>query len=211
MATKLRNLRLERCDLVDRPANPLAQVVIFKRAPVEKSFLDREREYFAAKPNVEQTLAVPPLPPESTQKGLDSPDSGLITALRAVIASSYLLYIAAHSAHWNVEGPNFQSWHAFFGELYEDVFDAIDPFAEALRQHGAFAPQSFAEVLAGSLETMGGPMVSRLISLNTEQMTALTRLRQAADMAADEGLANFCQERLGKHLAYDWKLKAMEK
>lgn len=32
MATKLRSLRLNRCDLVDQPANPLAHVVLYKRA-----------------------------------------------------------------------------------------------------------------------------------------------------------------------------------
>ena len=190
MAAKLRNLKLNRIDLVDRPANQHSLAVLQKRAT---SFLEQERAYFAK-------LSAP-----------SSPDADLLLALRNILASSYMLYIAAHSAHWNVEGATFPSWHAFFGELYEDVFDAIDPFAEAIRQHGAYAPSSFAEILAGSMETMGGSLVPRLITLNSQHMAALTQLRGAADTAGDEGLANFCQERLGKHLKYNWQLRAMEK
>ena len=190
MAAKLRNLKLSRIDLVDRPANQHSHAVLQKRSV---PFLEAEKAYFAK-------LSAP-----------DAPDADLLLALRNILASSYMLYIAAHSAHWNVEGANFPSWHAFFGELYEDVYDAIDPFAEAIRQHGAYAPTSFNEILAGFIETVGGSLVPRLIGLNSYHLTALTQLRQAADSAGDEGLANFCQERLGKHLKYNWQLRAMEK
>ena len=205
MAAKLRNLKLSRIDLVDRPANQLSHAVLRKRAV---TFLEAEKAYFAEKA---APVAAGGIPQSLLSSTLASPSADLILALRNILASSYMLYIAAHSAHWNVEGAAFPSWHDFFGEIYEDVFDAIDPFAEAIRQHGAYAPTSFAEMFAGSRETLGGSLVPRLIQLNAEHMTALTQLRSAADAAGDEGLANFCQERLGKHLKYDWQLRAMEK
>lgn len=190
MATKLRRLRLNRCDLVDRPANPEAHVVLYKR---DSSFLERELAYFAKR---SQTVKV---------------ESPLITSLQKVIASSYHLYLLAHAAHWNIEGAVFPAWHDFFGSLYEDVFGAIDSFAESIRQHGAYAPSTFTELLKSAPEPVLGQYVPTLIGLNTQHMSILTEARQAADMAGDEGLANYCQERLGKHLKYDWQLRAMDK
>lgn len=193
MATKLRRLRLNRCDLVDRPANPHAQVVIFKRAP---NFLEWDLAFFAKK---------------AAEEAKPSEDGGLVAALNATIASSYRLYIVAHSAHWNVEGAMFPAWHDFFATLYEDVFGAIDSFAESIRQHGAYAPTSFGEILGNDVGSKVGASVPALISLNAAHMSILTALRGAADAAPDEGLANFCQERMAKHLKYDWQLRAMEK
>jgi starvation-inducible DNA-binding protein len=195
VATKLRRLRLNRCDLVDKPANPHAQVVIFKRAP---SFLEWDLAFFAKKVQEET-------PKEEAKPG------GLVEALNVTIASSYRLYIIAHSAHWNVEGAMFPAWHGFFASLYEDVFGAIDSFAESIRQHGAYAPTSFGEILGNDLGSKVGAPVPALIELNAAHMNILTALRGAADAAPDEGLANFCQERMAKHLKYDWQLRAMEK
>jgi starvation-inducible DNA-binding protein len=40
------------------------------------------------------------------------------------------MYKMAHLSHWNVTGPNFASMHEFFGDLYTDVYESIDPIAE---------------------------------------------------------------------------------
>lgn len=212
MPAKLRSLKLNRCDLVDRPANPKAHVVLYKRAPVVKEspsigsvhvdrpdWLRKEAELFMA--------AAPEAKP-------DSAESALLTSLRQIIACSYHLYIAAHAAHWNVEGPFFPSWHDFFGKMYEDVHDSIDPLAEAMRQHKAYAPGSFAEIFSAKAPAQlekCNVNVGEIISLNSQHMAALTDLRAKAEAAGDEGLANFCQDRLAVHLKYDWQLRMMEK
>lgn len=197
MATKLRRLRLNRCDLVDRPANPSAQVVLYKRAP---DFLEWDRAFFAKQ-------AATDGPPATDTPA--SAEGALVAALHAVIASSYRLYLIAHSAHWNVEGAVFPSWHAFFGALYEDVFDAIDMFAESIRQHGAYMPTSFGEILGNDLGVPVTQAVPALITANTLHQSVLAAVRAAADVAGDEGLANDCQERLAAHLKHDWQLRAM--
>jgi DNA-binding ferritin-like protein len=191
MATKLRNLRFNRIDVVDRPANPLAQAMLFKRQEIP-SWLEAESALFS-KGQETPPIAIP----------------SLIPSLLAVIASSYRLYIMAHSAHWNVEGSVFPAWHDFFGDLYGDVFGAIDSFAESIRQHGAYAPTSFAEILGSNAGMPATQLISDLIQANASHMANITSLRITADAVGDEGLANYCQERLGKHLKYDWQLKAM--
>lgn len=195
MPTKLRKLRLTRIDVVDRPANPMAQVAIYKRA-TDPSWLDAERAYFAKSAEATE-------PPSS--------EDALIQALRAALASSYSLYLAAHAAHWNVEGPEFPAWHEFFGELYKDVFGAIDTLAESLRQHYAYAPASFYDIFTPGSLTPIEKGVGGVRLLNAAQRVALTGVKDAAEAAGDVGLSNFCQDRLAAHLKTDWQLRAMEK
>ena len=37
----------------------------------------------------------------------------LIQQLRTILGTNFGLYFKAHSYHWNVEGPNFNDYHAF--------------------------------------------------------------------------------------------------
>ena len=157
------------------------------------------------------TLAAMPVTPNHGE-------AMLITSLRRLIAHAYTMYITAHAAHWNVEGKVFPSFHEFFGGLYGDVFGCIDPFAEAIRQHGAYAPTSFAETLAAGTAVppqFGGgtpePMLAALLSANTAVMDALKETKLAAENAGDSGLSNVCQDRLAAHLKHEWQLRSMAK
>ena len=58
----------------------------------------------------------------------------LIYRLRQWQANSLVLYSTSHGFHWNVEGALFTQYHAFFKEIYEDVFDSIDTIAEWQRK-----------------------------------------------------------------------------
>lgn len=49
MATRLKGLKLERCDLVDEPANPHARVLLVKRAEDGPSWLEADKVYKVAK------------------------------------------------------------------------------------------------------------------------------------------------------------------
>ena len=163
-------------------------------------------------------LATPAPTPTPMMQVPNPTEVGLINALRSLLASSYGMYILAHAAHWNVEGREFASLHDYFGDLYEDVFGAIDPFAEAIRQHGGYAPTSFADTLNANTAMpampTGGeavPMIAGLMNANTDVMASLRAAKTAATAAADDGLANFCDERLAAHLKHDWQLKSLAK
>ena len=66
----------------------------------------------------------------------------LIQQLRKVLATNFSLYLKTHMFHWNVEGPNFNDYHAFWAGVYEDVFAQNDILAEYIRQAGEYAPGS---------------------------------------------------------------------
>ena len=46
--------------------------------------------------------------------------------LKIAFADTYAFYVKAQNYHWNVEGVLFKQLHAFFEEIYEDVFGSID-------------------------------------------------------------------------------------
>jgi starvation-inducible DNA-binding protein len=54
----------------------------------------------------------------------------LAEALKKALADTFAFYLKAHNFHWNVEGPNFNDYHAFFGVLYNDAWGAVDLIAE---------------------------------------------------------------------------------
>ena len=67
----------------------------------------------------------------------------LIEALKKAQADTFAFYLKAHNYHWNVESHAFSLYHAFFGTLYEDAFDAVDTIAEHTRTLDAYVPGSF--------------------------------------------------------------------
>jgi starvation-inducible DNA-binding protein len=67
----------------------------------------------------------------------------LVEALKKAQATSFAFYLKAHNYHWNVEGANFAEYHGFLGDLYAEVWGAVDAIAEHIRTLDAYAPGSF--------------------------------------------------------------------
>lgn len=144
-------------------------------------------------------------------------DLQLSVALKELIGNSYVMYLRAHGAHWNVEGPLFSSLHDFFGKIADDVFDPIDIFAESLRQHEFYAPYTLSHVMKLStipdMMLPGGqptPLLQDLIGVNGVVMESLAKVKAAAERVSpvDDGLVNHIEERRAAHLKWDWQLKA---
>lgn len=139
----------------------------------------------------------------------------LINYLKAAFASEYAFYLKAQNFHWNVEGEYFQQMHELFGDIYEEVGDAIDPFAENIRKIQAYAPGSFGAL--NKISAVGGAdvmpmdcheMAQALLtdSENLEQMFAIAY--EKADANKKYGLANFLADRQDAHAKHSWMLRA---
>lgn len=63
--------------------------------------------------------------------------------LSRLLADTYTLYLKAHSFHWNVTGPLFNTLHLMFEEQYTELADAVDTIAERIRALGFPAPGSY--------------------------------------------------------------------
>jgi starvation-inducible DNA-binding protein len=108
-------------------------------------------------------------------------------------------------------------YHDFFGKIYEEVGDAIDPFAEQIRAAGAYAPgalRRFVELSSIEDEVLiigASQMVATLFADNAKVLGSLTIARNAADNAMAHGLVNFLEERIDVHQKHAWMLRSTMK
>lgn len=139
----------------------------------------------------------------------------LVASLKLVLGNTFIMYFKAHSHHWNVEGIHFSQFHDFFGDIYEDVYGAVDPFAEELRKLDVYAPVSLMELYgyktitedSAKPETCVDMCVS-LLQANTQLLQSLSALFDEATLQKQQGLANFVADRMDKHKKFEWQLHA---
>jgi starvation-inducible DNA-binding protein len=141
----------------------------------------------------------------------------LVNRMKTVLATSFSFYLKAHYYHWNVEGINFPQYHSFFGDLYEEVHDAIDSIAEQIRALDSYAPgslQRFKELSSISDEdTIPTALImcQRLLDDNDKVISDLIYAYNEAEKQKQLGLANFLQDRIDIHKKHRWMLKATQK
>jgi starvation-inducible DNA-binding protein len=139
----------------------------------------------------------------------------LVAALQNLLGNAYVMYYKAHAYHWNVEGLHFSQYHDFFGELYEDVYNSVDPIAENLRKIDVYAPVSLlVNIQAASIvEDTVKPvliteMLQNLLTANTTILESLNRVFSYAQLNNLQGLCNFIADRIDTHKKHEWQLKA---
>lgn len=140
----------------------------------------------------------------------------LITTLKTAHANTFVMYFKAHAFHWNIEGKNFPQYHGFFGDLYTDLFGAVDPLAEEMRALGEYAPKSLSELynsctLSENSSIVGDSLNEMLNSLlldNSEVINSLNKVFAIATANNEQGLADLVAGRLDVHKKHGWMLKA---
>lgn len=138
----------------------------------------------------------------------------LHNALKIVLADTFTMYFKTHSFHWNVIGPNFPTYHDFFGDLYGELHGAVDAIAEQIRTVNSFAPSSLDRLkeLTRIEESDTIPNAERMFQvLINDNNIVLDALKQAYDLAdknEELGLANFLQDRMDIHKKHGWMLRA---
>lgn len=139
----------------------------------------------------------------------------LVLAMRKCLANTFVFYFKTHGFHWNVEGINFPTYHGFFGDLYEDLYSAIDPMAEEIRALNAYAPSGLNELYKGasiSDSDFKGDQLKEMIGAalndNATVISDLTTAFALATRQNNQGLANFLADRLDKHKKHEWMLRS---
>lgn len=137
--------------------------------------------------------------------------SKLVDKLKETFESNFLAYWNAHVAHWNVVDPRFSELHGLFGDIYEDAQEAVDIYAEFLRQLDVkVSPVLPAPGVIGfSAENATTADMIRGLRTDAEKMILLTI--ELFDLATEEGenaLANFAAERQAAHSKFRWKLRS---
>lgn len=139
----------------------------------------------------------------------------LVAKLKQFQANSFVLYTTAHGFHWNVEGALFTQYHAFFEQIYTDIYETIDTIAEWQRKFDSKAPFTLSEMQ--SLNTYGdipnssaSPLImsATLLSMIELLISEVTSLFDSATQAREQGLANFCADRQDKMQFWAWWLRS---
>ena len=141
----------------------------------------------------------------------------LIQQLRTILGTNFGLYFKAHSFHWNVEGPNFNDYHAFLGLLYNAVWLNTDLIAEKIRMLDAYAPTNISRMIELSDVTENSNIPdarSMFTELTTDNTKLIYHLRAgivAAENANEPAIGNFLQDLLDQHQKLNWFLKSLIK
>ena len=141
----------------------------------------------------------------------------LVESLKKALASTFAFYLKAHNYHWNVEGHSFSEYHTFLGDLYAEVFDAVDTIAEHIRTLDAYVPGSFVrfQQLSSIEDEMSVPtgrmMMAKLLADNQRVIGDLMAAHREAEMLGKRGIVNFLEDRIDKHDKHGWMLRSFTK
>jgi DNA-binding ferritin-like protein len=137
----------------------------------------------------------------------------LSNVLKELQSMAMKIYAQSHGYHWNTVGRMFKQDHAFLLEIYEDVFDSIDSYAENLRKIGVKAPfgleqlqQNSALRVNDSLDLTAEQMFVELSKTNLQIIDKLKEGFDIATNAKENGIANFLADRQDKHAFWQWQL-----
>jgi starvation-inducible DNA-binding protein len=138
-------------------------------------------------------------------------------AMKVAFASEYSFALKAQNFHWNVEGPLFPQLHMLFGDIYEEVYESIDPFAENIRKLGSYTPASFerfsmltqVEDELNMLEDRA--MIAELMQDSDKMVKLLKMVFDLSEQAGEHGLSDFIAGRMDAHRKHSWMLRATSK
>ena len=118
--------------------------------------------------------------------------------------------ILAHLAWKNTKPQD----HELFGKIYQEVYGALDKFAEEIRTLDTYAPGVFDRFMDLSqieqeARIIGAEeMHSKLIDSNSKVIQILTELFEMLEDNKLYGFADFVGERIDAHNKHQWMLKS---
>ena len=137
-----------------------------------------------------------------------------VNQLKIAFASQYAFAIKAQNFHWNVEGIDFYQKHKMFQKIYEEVYGAVDDFAENIRKIKAYTPASLYRFSALSavddeveiLEPQA--MVAELLFDAEKMQEIMKHLFVEAEALGHHGLSNFLADRQDAFAKHAWFLRS---
>jgi starvation-inducible DNA-binding protein len=136
------------------------------------------------------------------------PAKSMDKILQDLVNEMYSFYFKLHKYHWNVTGQNFFDLHSMFGDMYDDVHDAIDKTAEYIRILGVMAdikPEVNPGNAKGDMQ-----MVSDVLKANKALLESLKAAEEAADYYEHCDMENFMADRIDIHNKWAWQLTSFK-
>jgi starvation-inducible DNA-binding protein len=137
--------------------------------------------------------------------------------LKIAFASQYAFALKAQNFHWNVEGADFYQLHKLFETIYDEVYGAVDDFAENIRKIKAYTPASLSRFstlteVSDEVEVLDPQsMVAELLA-DAEKMQEIMKIVFVeAEARGEHGLSNFLADRQDAFAKHAWFLRATSK
>jgi starvation-inducible DNA-binding protein len=135
--------------------------------------------------------------------------------LAEVLADLNVMATITHGFHWNVKGQDFTEYHSFFGDIYDEVQDSIDPTAENILKLGFDTPYLMQDFLSLTSVNVGRvrssdpvSMLHQLAEINAQIISCLYNAFDCANSCNFQGIANFLAERIDAHDKWQWQIAA---
>ena len=136
--------------------------------------------------------------------------------LSKILSDEFILYTKSRKAHWNVEGPEFYSYHKFFEAQYEFVDEVIDDVAERIRSLGHCTPATFKEFLRLTRLTEQSSELNNGVGFIKELLfdheAIIVQLRKSINVFlndyGDAGTSDFITGLMERHEKMAWMLRA---
>ena len=109
------------------------------------------------------------------------------SALNALLADTFALYLKTKNFHWHVSGPHFRDYHLLLDEQAEQIFAATDDIAERVRKIGGTTLRSIGQVAklqrVKDNDAAFVPPQEMLRELMNDNKAMAHNLREARDIA----------------------------
>jgi starvation-inducible DNA-binding protein len=125
----------------------------------------------------------------------------LSSALNALLADTFALFLKKKSFHWHVSGPHFRDYHLLFEEQAKEVFAMTDVIAERVRVLGGTTIRSIGHIaklqrLNDSDEAFitPGDMMRELMEDNRALINSMREVHSLCGQHGDVATVNFLDE-----------------
>lgn len=141
----------------------------------------------------------------------------IVESLQLLVADLYALTALSHNLHWNIEGPNFDEYHSFFGDQYSENFNSSDVLAEQIRQNQSFVKTDLAlfKQLAGMPEISapftGMQAFAVLQAAYEKYMKDLEELKQLSGKFNDLNTQQLVIDEMLRISKSLWKIRSFQK
>lgn len=112
-----------------------------------------------------------------------------INAMNHLIATYTVMSQNARFCHWNVVGPHFEDDHEFFGDLYDELSESVDLFAERVRALREFPISRLSDILKETKVTEYElPMTARNMQKNMlkDYESLSMKMAELAELTGDD-------------------------
>jgi starvation-inducible DNA-binding protein len=140
-----------------------------------------------------------------------------VNQLKIAFASQYAFAIKAQNFHWNVEGQDFYQMHLLFESIYDEVYGAVDAFAENIRKIKAYTPASLSRFstlteISDEVNVLDPQSMVAELLRDAEKMQEIMKVVfQEAEARGEHGLSNFLADRQDAFAKHAWFLRATSK